>query len=143
MKLSTYFTLAELSTTQVRGIDNTPPAEVMDALKDLAFHMDKVRTFFGHAVLVISGYRCQRLNEIIGGSPNSAHMAGQAADFICPVYGYGSPLYVARALSQSGIKFDQLIKEYGWVHISFAPAMRGQCLTKRSASADYEKGIVA
>ena len=141
MKLSTYFTLAELCTTQVRGIDNTPPAEVMDALKDTARNMDEVRTFLGHPVIVTSGYRCPRLNEIIGGSPNSAHMSGRAVDFICP--GYGNPMYVARVLSQSGIKFDQLIREYGWVHISFDIRLRGECLTKRSASAEYEKGIVA
>lgn len=141
MKLSTYFTLAELTVTQVRGIDNTPPAEVLGALKDLAYHLDEVRTFLGHPVIVTSGYRCPRLNEIVGGSPNSAHMTGMAADFICP--SYGAPLYVARVLVQSGIKFDQLILEYGWVHLSIDPKMRGQCLTKRSASADYEKGIVA
>jgi putative chitinase len=141
MKISTYFTIDELTVTQVRGIDNTPPPEVVDALKDLAHRLDDVRTFLHNPVIVTSGYRCPRLNEIVGGSPNSAHMAGHAADFICP--GYGPPLYAARVLVQSGIKFDQLILEYGWVHMSFDPKMRGQVLTKRSASTDYEKGIVA
>ena len=139
MKLSAYFTLEELTATSVRGINNTPPPDVIEVIKNTAYIMDEVRTFLGHPVLVTSGYRCPRLNEIVGGSPNSAHMTGHAVDFICP--GYGSPLYVARVLTQSGIKFDQMIREYGWVHLSFAPTMRGEVLTKRSVSAPYEKGI--
>ena len=56
-----------------------------------------------------------------------AHPKGFAADFICSQF--GTPLKIVQALAKSKIKFDQLIMEQTWVHVSFAPAMRQQILT--------------
>jgi len=43
-------------------------------------------------------------------------MDGFTADFTAPAF--GTPLQVARAISASGIAYDQLIHEFGvWVHI--------------------------
>lgn len=56
---------------------------------------------------------------------------GLAADFICP--GFGSPLEVAEELAANGVKFDQLINEFGeWVHLGMKAAYadwRGELLT--------------
>lgn len=141
MKLSEHFSLEEMTATSVRGVDNTPIASVVLALKDTAERMEAVRTLLGHPVVVTSGYRSALVNKVVGGVSNSAHISGHAVDFICPEF--GSPYDVARAVRDSGIKYDQLIREYGWVHLSFDPAMRGDVLTKNSASAPYEKGLVA
>ena len=43
--------------------------------------LEKVRTHYGRPVIVHSGYRCFELNKAVGGSANSQHMLGQAADF--------------------------------------------------------------
>jgi uncharacterized protein YcbK (DUF882 family) len=36
---------------------------------------------------VLSGYRCPKLNRLIGGAKNSQHITAQAADIIIPGFG--------------------------------------------------------
>ena len=130
-KLSEHFTLEELTfsaTAQRKQIDNKPPAEVLDNMKRLAAGLEEVRTALGNKPMRInSGYRSPKLNRAVGGARLSAHMAGYAADFVCP--DFGSPLKIVKALAATGIQFDKLIQEGTWVHISFAPEARRQLLT--------------
>jgi zinc D-Ala-D-Ala carboxypeptidase len=131
MNLSAHFTLAEFTDSQTaarQGIDNTPPADVVERLKRTAQGLEAVRVRLGCAPIVISsGYRSPALNAAIGGSKNSQHMTGEAADFTCPRF--GSPTEVAAALKDSGIEYDQLILEFGrWVHISFSDKPRHHAL---------------
>jgi hypothetical protein len=47
---------------------------------------------------------------------------------------------------KSGIEYDQLILEYGWIHVGLAQEgvlCRHETLTKRSPEAPYESGITA
>lgn len=128
--LSAHFALEELTGTLHREIDNRPPPDVAAKLQDTAARMEAVRTLLGDRVIsVSSGYRCPQLNRRVGGARNSAHLTGHAVDFNC--YGYGPPLAVCRAIADSEIVFDQLIEEGTWIHLSFAPRMRRQILTKR------------
>lgn len=137
--LSDHFTLEELTATQHRKIDNTPPASALLALGATARRMEAVRAALGnHPVTVSSGYRCEKLNRAIGGARKSAHLTGWAVDFQC--FRFGTPLQVCRALVAAGIGFDQLIEEGTWIHISFAPAMRGEVLTKL-AGGGYARGL--
>lgn len=130
--LSKHFTLAELSITQVRTADNTPPPRIIPALKDTAARMERIREVLGgNPVVVSSGYRSPLVNKIVGGAIASAHMTGRAVDFICPAF--GPPLAIARAIIAAGVQFDQLIEEGSWVHISFDERMRGQVLSKSPA----------
>ena len=130
-KLSEHFTLEELTfsaTAQRKQIDNKPPAEVLDNMKRLAAGLEEVRAVLGNKPMRInSGYRSPKLNRAVGGARLSAHMAGYAADFVCPEF--GSPLKIVKALAATGIQFDKLIQEGTWVHISFAPEARRQLLT--------------
>ncbi len=130
MKLSEHFTLEELtfSQTAVRnGINNNPSQAVKNNLRVLADNLEKIRTFLGHPLRISSAFRCMELNRKIGGSVNSAHMDGLAADFTCEKF--GKPIDVVKALHKSGIKVDQVIEEGTWVHVSFDPKMRQQFLT--------------
>ena len=130
MKLSENFTLQELtfSQTAVRnGINNNPSQAVRNNLRVLADNLEKIRTFLGHPLRISSAFRCMELNRKIGGSVNSAHMDGLAADFTCEKF--GKPIDVVKALHKSGIKVDQVIEEGTWVHVSFDPKMRQQFLT--------------
>lgn len=123
MNLTPHFTLEELVATQHRGINNTPPADVVDRLRQTALLLEQVRMRLGVPVIVSSGYRCPELNRQVKGRPNSQHLTGQAADFIAP--GFGPPSTVMSALVDSGIEYDQIIVEFGrWVHISWAPVGR-------------------
>jgi len=127
MKLSSHFTLEEMVASQEaarHGIDNTPPADVVDRLRKTCQGLEAVRIVLGCAPIVVSsGFRCLELNRRLGSKDTSQHRTGEAADFICP--GFGGPTVVAYALRDSGIEYDQLILEFDrWVHISFAAKRR-------------------
>jgi hypothetical protein len=143
MQLSPNFSLGELvysETAEQNGIDNTPPAEIVENLKRLAAGLEAVRTLLGAPLEISSGYRCPALNEAVGGSAASQHVQGLAADFACAAF--GSPLEVARAIQRSGIEFDQCILEYGrWVHLSFSDAPRGRLLTIYDETEGYLAGL--
>jgi zinc D-Ala-D-Ala carboxypeptidase len=129
-QLTPHFAVEELSCTQHREFDNTPPPEVVGTLRTTAARMEQVRRLLGDRVIsVSSGYRCRALNRAVGGARTSAHLTGDAVDFNC--YGFGDPLAVCRALAESDLSFDQLIEEGSWVHVSFDPRMRRQVLTRR------------
>ena len=144
-KLSEHFTLEELTfsaTAQRKQIDNKPPAEVLENMKRLAAGLEEVRAALGNKPMRInSGYRSPKLNRAVGGARLSAHMAGYAADFVCPEF--GSPLKIVKALAATGIQFDKLIQEGTWVHISFAPEARRQLLTAHFGpnGASYTAGV--
>ncbi|KAB2906627.1 MAG: peptidase M15A [Burkholderiaceae bacterium] len=125
MQLSPHFSLAELvasTIAQTRGIDNTPPPEVLPRLQATADMLERIRQQIGAPIVVTSGYRCQVLNKAVGGVTSSDHVTGQAADIVVPQY--GTPLQVARALAPlvSVLGIGQLIYERvggkQWVHVS-------------------------
>lgn len=134
VRLSPHFTLSEFTmsqTAQRKGLDNTPPPEVVANLREVAQHMEKVRALLGNTPLVItSGYRAPKVNAALGSRSTSAHVKGYAADFICPAF--GTPFDICKAIESSALmsEVDQLIHEYaGWVHISFDPRRRRQVMT--------------
>ena len=143
-RLSSYFTLARLShsdTARERGIENTPPPELIPNLRRLARGLDQVRRLLGHRLEISSGYRCAALNAAVGGAPNSQHTHGLAADFTCP--DFGAPIDVARAVRDSTIAFDTLILEFDeWLHVSFTPLPRRRLLTIYDAREGYLDGLL-
>ena len=144
MRLSENFTYEELtfsSTALVHGINNTPSVEVAERLLALAWNLESIRKTLGQPIRIDSGYRSPALNQIVRGAATSAHVTGYAADFICPAF--GSPADIVKAIrAETSIKFDQLIQEGTWVHVSFAPTLRGEVLTARFADgkATYTRG---
>lgn len=125
MKLSPHFTLAELtasSKARERGIDNTPPPELLPRLVLLAEMLERVRSTLDAPVVVTSGYRCPELNRAVGGVTSSDHTQGHAADIVAP--GCGTPYQVASLLAPlvSTLGIGQLILEgvkgKQWVHVS-------------------------
>jgi zinc D-Ala-D-Ala carboxypeptidase len=139
MRLTDHFTLDELlhsDDAAKYGIDNVPSSVVAANLRVLAVGLESVRTLLGSKPISISsGYRCPQLNRIEHGANDSAHLSGYAADFTCAAF--GNPITIVRFLELSGLKYDQLIQEGTWVHISFAPAMRQQTLTAHFDAAHH------
>ncbi len=131
--LSGHFHLDEFTTSQTatrHGIDNTPSDKVVENLRMLAALLEQVRELLGGgAIRISSGYRSLALNRHIGSNDTSAHVRGWAADFTCP--SFGTPLAVAKKIAESNLKFDQLIYEGTWIHISCDPQNRRQLLTAR------------
>lgn len=144
MQLSPNFTLEEatFSETATRlGINNQPTDRQLANMRITAEGMEKVRALLGKPIRVSSWLRQPELNQAIGGSRISSHMDGWAVDFVCA--GYGTPYDVAKAIKESNIQLDQCIHEFGrWVHISFAPQMRGQFLTIFRPQNKYVAGIL-
>ncbi len=91
--------------------------------------LQPLRNHFG-TVHITSGYRPPKLNKRIGGSSNSQHLYGLAADIVVPGV---SPLEVAQWIKANCKGYDQVIHEFGeWVHVSVASrnrAARNQSLT--------------
>ena len=82
--MAIYFTIKEMTksqTAKLYHIDNTPTEEVVENLKKVMYILDMVRVHIGKPIFVNSGYRCTRLNEMVGGVQKSMHTKGLAADF--------------------------------------------------------------
>lgn len=44
--------------------------------------LNKVRKAFGRGMIITSGFRCKKYNELIKGAPQSQHMLGKAVDVL-------------------------------------------------------------
>ena len=117
MKLTANFSLEELSHTDHREFDNTPPADVIENLKRLAMILEQVRSLFNNSpVMVNSAYRSLEVNRAVKSSDGSQHRFGCAADIRIPSQ---TPDMVVQTIIKANIPFDQLIREFdAWTHIS-------------------------
>lgn len=84
--------------------------------------MQPLRDYINKPIHINSGYRCQELNKLVGGSDKSQHLGlnGGACDIV--VNGWDNER-LAKAILDSGLDYDQLINEKGvysdWIHISY------------------------
>ena len=119
MKYFTYSELLKSDTALKHKLWNGAPKEAEENLRALVdVVLDPLREAYGRPIRVSSGYRCPKLNRLVGGSPNSQHMRGEAAD-IQPVIGNEADLpELARILIDNG-KFDQLIIYPTFIHVSY------------------------
>lgn len=136
--LSPNFSLQEFTRTHT-GLKNEPELAHIGNLRHTAHEMEKVRKLLNGPLTITSGYRSPAVNKAVRGSATSAHCLGWAADFDPPHN--MSDYDAAYKIAHSDIPFDQLILEYGWVHISFDPRLRHQIMTKKSATAPYQQGL--
>jgi zinc D-Ala-D-Ala carboxypeptidase len=95
---------------QVKNIpDDAQLSQVLGNIKALVLNvLDPLRDMVGRPVIITSGYRSRRVNELVGGSKTSQHLTGKAADF--HVQGCTpQQMYVVYQTMQIGFDFDQLI----------------------------------
>lgn len=140
-----YFTLNELTksaTAKRNGIDNKPSATVERKLVALIEKvLDPLREAYGKPIIVTSGYRCEKLNRLVGGAASSQHVKGEAVDIrtVSDKPEDNKKLY--DLILKLKLPFDQLIDEYGydWVHVSFGSRHRRQKLraVKRNGRTVY------
>ena len=122
------FTMCQSETAERLGIHNVPhDEEVIENLRLLCREvLNPAIAHFDLPLFVTSGYRCQRLNEEVGGLPHSQHLYGQAADILM---GGLRNDELAKWLMDN-VDFDEIILEmydprcgeYGWVHVSYSAA---------------------
>lgn len=142
MNLSEHFTLDEAtySETAVRlGISNQPSPQQLENMKKAAAGLEQLRAVSG-PLRINSWLRLPDVNVAVGGSKISSHMDGWAIDVSSSSL---TPIQLCHKVEELGIKFDQMIHEYGrWMHISFAPEMRQQKLTIFRPENKYKPGIL-
>lgn len=133
MALSKYYSLDQLtrSNTAIRkAIDNTPDEDQKENLRQLAINvLDPITDMIQQRLVINSGFRSLKLNKVIGGSRNSQHTKGMAADIESPPV-HNAALFAA--IAHSSIPYDQLIYEFdgAWIHVSYNPSGgRRQLLT--------------
>ena len=124
MKLTTHFTFEELTTTncskELLELNRKRATLIQDYIYQLALFAEQVRAFLDVPMIITSGFRCEELNEAVGGSSTSQHAKAQAIDFIP-----GKFMTVEKAydiLKESKLIYGQLIIEHSkgkeWVHVS-------------------------
>lgn len=123
-------------------IQNVPSQSDMVNIRRLVEHiLQPIRDKFG-PISISSGYRCKTLNKAVGGSKNSHHMIGMAADIkmdnMKEVF-----VYIAK-----NMMFTQLIWEYGtinepaWIHVSYDPKNLKKEVLRKVKGSPYSKFIV-
>lgn len=98
------------------NIDNTPTDEtIIDNLNYTLQRLNGIREGYGKPIIISSGYRCDELNEKVGGVNDSKHKNGLGVDLK-----WDSDLvnYMIDNCS-----FDKLIREKSgntkWIHVQF------------------------
>lgn len=126
MKISENFSLKEFSRSQTAtrlGIDNTVPLIYIPNIIALTENVLQPARNEKGRIRISSGFRCDTLNALIGGSTRSQHRTGCAADFEAIRC---DNLETAHWIADN-CEFDQLILEFyehgdalsGWVHCSY------------------------
>lgn len=129
------FSLKDLSFSMVasrKGIRNVPSKEETDNLRILCNTiLTPIWKEIG-PIKILSGYRSSSLNDIVGGSPDSQHIVGQAADWI-PTREYKLRQLFEWIVSGSiVIPYDKVIFEFEeWIHISWSENPKRQAFITR------------
>ena len=125
--MTPHFSLAELTHTDHRSLDNTPNSAELANLQRLAEFLETVKTTLGgKPIMINSAFRSKAVNDAVGSKDTSQHRLGLACDFRVPGM---TPDAVVRTLLKARVRFDQLIREYdAWTHISISDNPRGQAL---------------
>ena len=131
MTTKSYFTIAELCESETAtkyNIDNTPDPIITSHLQQLINFLNPLREAWGSAIKVSSGYRCDKLNRLVGGSKTSSHLIGYGVDLV-PANGKMSD-FKKFIIDYMKIRmFDQCIIEKSgkteWIHIGLYNA-KGQ-----------------
>jgi zinc D-Ala-D-Ala carboxypeptidase len=104
--LTEHFTLYEF-TRNSHGLVLEPTPTNIANMVTVALRLEHIRAYYGSPIRVTSGFRNPALNALIGGHPQSYHLAGLAADF--KVIGVDSRTVAHRAAVDKALHFDQII----------------------------------
>ncbi len=115
------------------GVKNDVPYNLMDNFMVSTVGMQRIRDLLGCAIRINSWFRCDKVNELVGGSETSDHPKCLAIDFV-PL---GMPVREAyNKIIDSDIEYDQLIyttskKGNLFIHVGFGPKNRKMKFEKK------------
>lgn len=113
MKYFSYSEFFKSDVAEKHQVNNIPDdaqlSQVLGNIKALVSNvLDPLRAMIGRPIIITSGYRSKRVNELVGGSIFSQHMSGKAADIHVQGYTPEQMNMVYRTI-QMYYDFDQLI----------------------------------
>lgn len=122
-----YFTVDSLiksDTASRQGIDNQPSEEIRKELEITACKLNVISILahaYGATIRVTSGYRCKKLNALVGGVKTSLHMQGRAVDFVVSDVKIQHKLCEAldELVCRKLLGICELIEYQGFVHVGF------------------------
>ena len=124
--MAIYFNIKEMTSSQTAKlyhIDNTPTKEVAENLKKVMYILDIVRTYIGKPIFVNSGYRCKKLNEMVGGTQKSMHTKGLAADFRTEKSEDINTMFEFLEKNQKKFKIIELLNYKTFIHIGVSETL--------------------
>lgn len=121
MKISKNFTLEEIERSDIakeNGIYNKLPTYLLKPVKRLINRtLQPLRNLIDEPIFITSGYRSNKLNDLIGGVSSSKHTLGMAVDIISKNLTIQE---LQTLLKNSNIPFTKAINENDkWLHLSF------------------------
>ena len=117
-----WYEVTHSDTAERMGLDNSPPESLKPAALNTARQMERIRALLQSPIHINSWYRGTALQALPQfRNPSSQHPLAEAVDFVSPAF--GTPLAICKRILKFPelIKFDQLILEHTWVHVSFVP----------------------
>lgn len=124
--MAIYFNIKEMTksqTARVYHIDNTPTEKVIGNLKKVMYILDMVRTYIGKPIIVNSGYRCEKINEMVGGVQESMHTKGLAADFRTEEKEDIKKIFEFLKKNQKEFKIKELINYRTFIHMGVSETL--------------------
>lgn len=124
--MAIYFTIKEMTksqTAKLYHIDNTPTEEIIENLKKVMYILDMVRVHIEKPIFVNSGYRCKKLNEMVGGVQKSMHTKGLAADFRTEKREDIKKMFEFLKENQKDFKIIELINYTTFIHIGVSETL--------------------
>ena len=125
--MAIYFTLKEMtesSMAKAYKIDNEPKGEyIKENLKKVMYILDLTRVYIGKPIYINSGYRCKKLNEMVGGVSNSMHIKGLAADFRTTFEPDIETMYNYLNIRKEKFQITELIKYKRFIHMAISQAL--------------------
>ncbi len=124
--MAIYFNIKEMTkskTAELYHIDNTPNEKVIGNLKKVMYILDMIRIHMGKPILINSGYRCKKLNEMVGGVQNSMHTKGLAADFRTREKKDIDTIFEFLKKNQKEFKITELINYKTFIHMGISETL--------------------
>lgn len=125
--MAIYFTLKEMtesSMAKAYQLDNEPKEDfIKENLKKVMYILDLTRVYIGKPIYVNSGYRCRKLNEMVGGVNNSMHTKGLAADIRTKSKADIETMYNYLNIRREKFHITELIKHEQYIHVAVSQSL--------------------
>lgn len=153
IQLSKNFNLSELTKSvlaEANNITNNPTDDVILNLTILVNRvLQPIRNHYNKPVIITSGYRSPKLNQLVKGSNTSDHCYGKAAD----IHIQNIDNFELATWIKDNLKYKQVILEFynkqknsGWVHVSYDSSnLKYQALTSLKTNKGktiYKEGLI-